>query len=92
MDWMAEAACRGKDPEMFFPGPGRDDQMRSAKAVCRTCPVKADCLEYAIAECINHGVWGGESERARRRIRIRRRRMGHGQGEDQPGRASAALP
>ncbi|MEZ5311676.1 MAG: WhiB family transcriptional regulator [Microthrixaceae bacterium] len=40
--------------------------------VCATCPVKTQCLEYALANRIDHGVWGGTSERERRRILKRR--------------------
>ena len=44
-----------------------------ARAVCVNCPVAAQCLEYALALHIDHGVWGGCSERERRRIAKRRR-------------------
>jgi WhiB family redox-sensing transcriptional regulator len=44
-----------------------------ARRICATCPVKLPCLEYALASGIDHGVWGGASERERRRIARRRR-------------------
>nr|MDQ6928977.1 WhiB family transcriptional regulator [Actinomycetota bacterium] len=44
-----------------------------ARRVCIDCPVKSPCLEYALANSIDHGVWGGASERERRRIARRRR-------------------
>jgi WhiB family redox-sensing transcriptional regulator len=44
-----------------------------ARAICKGCPVSNTCLEYALTERIDHGVWGGCSERERRRILKRRR-------------------
>ncbi len=44
-----------------------------ARKICATCPVTATCLEYALENRIDHGVWGGCSERERRRILKRRK-------------------
>ena len=44
-----------------------------AQRVCEGCAVRIECLEYALLHRIEHGVWGGASERERRRI-LRRRR------------------
>jgi WhiB family transcriptional regulator, redox-sensing transcriptional regulator len=44
-----------------------------ARQICRDCPVQALCLEYALDNRIDHGVWGGASERERRRIARQRR-------------------
>lgn len=67
-DWMLDAACRPSsvNPKIFFPGNGPG--LEAAQAICKDCPVKERCLEYALANRIDHGVWGGESERSRRRI------------------------
>ena len=70
--WMAHRACAGENPDMFFPARGYSTE--PAKAVCRTCTVRAACLEYALDNQIHHGVWGGESERSRRKI-LRGRRL-----------------
>ncbi len=47
-EWRMNAACRGVDPELFFPaaegGPARDAQVAAAKAVCARCPVRRECL------------------------------------------------
>ena len=69
--WQDEANCLGVDPDLFFPERGAST--REAKEVCRGCVVREECLEYALLNRIEHGVWGGASERERRRI-LRRRR------------------
>ena len=69
--WMFHARCRGINPAEFFPSDGTG--VESAQRVCAECPVRAECLEYALVHRIEHGVWGGASERERRRI-LRRRR------------------
>lgn len=68
---MRDARCRGFDPSEFFPSDGVGVEV--ARRVCADCPVRIPCLEYALAYHIDHGVWGGCSERERRRI-LRRRR------------------
>jgi WhiB family transcriptional regulator, redox-sensing transcriptional regulator len=42
-----------------------------AKQVCRGCPVRTECLVYAMETPVDHGVWGGLTERERRRLRRR---------------------
>jgi WhiB family transcriptional regulator, redox-sensing transcriptional regulator len=70
-EWMATGKCKDVAPEMFFPSDGIGVQV--AQRICAGCPVSATCLDYALANRIDHGVWGGASERERRRI-LRRRR------------------
>lgn len=70
-DWTSQAKCRDMDPAVFFPSDGIGVQV--AQRICFDCPVKVDCLEYALADRVDHGVWGGTSERERRRI-LRHRR------------------
>ena len=69
--WMAEGNCRLYPPATFFPSDGVG--VDRARKICRDCPVQERCLEYALEERIDHGVWGGCSERERRRILKRRR-------------------
>ncbi|MFK8024790.1 MAG: WhiB family transcriptional regulator [Ilumatobacter sp.] len=69
--WMAEGNCRLHPPATFFPSDGVG--VDKARKICRDCPVTARCLEYALEERIDHGVWGGCSERERRRILKARR-------------------
>ena len=66
-DWMARANCMGVDPDLFFPE--RGVPTLEAKAVCRACVVRDDCLEYALDNGEKFGIWGGLSERERRRLR-----------------------
>ena len=71
MTWMQEGRCRDIAPSTFFPSDGVGVDV--ARRICADCPVKAPCLEYALENHIDHGVWGGCSERERRRILKRRR-------------------
>ena len=71
--WMDAGNCRSVSPSVFFPSDGVGVEV--ARQICRDCPVKHPCLEYALTNHIDHGVWGGTSERERRRI-ARRRRVG----------------
>ena len=75
-DWWQLAACRGMDPELFFPvaaqGPGVGEIAR-AKAVCAGCRVRRQCLQYALATHQMHGVWGGTAE-DERQLQVRRDR------------------
>lgn len=64
--WVVFSACRDKDSDLFFPQ--TKVQERSAISICATCPVKGECLEYALEADIRFGVWGGMSERQRRRL------------------------
>ncbi len=69
--WMLQARCRGFAPEEFFPSDGVG--VEEARKICAECTVQVECLEYALEHRVNHGVWGGCSERERRRILKRRR-------------------
>ncbi len=73
-DWRQLAACLDSDPTLFFPigstGPAVE-QIATATAICTTCLVKEDCLQYALETNQESGVWGGYSEDDRRRLRKR---------------------
>ncbi len=64
--WRHQAACRGLDPEVFFPSD--EEPADAAKAVCVRCPVRQPCLDWALATREREGVWGGCDERDRRRL------------------------
>ncbi|MHB1504145.1 MAG: WhiB family transcriptional regulator [Acidimicrobiales bacterium] len=70
-EWMSKGKCKDMDPAVFFPNDGVGVQV--AQRICADCPVKAPCLEYALTNRVDHGVWGGTSERERRRL-LRKRR------------------
>ena len=69
-EWMDEGNCVEQPPGLFFPSDGVGVEV--AKKVCVDCPVREVCLEYALVNRVDHGVWGGTSERERRRILKRR--------------------
>ena len=65
--WMDLALCAQVDPDAFFPEKGESNQ--AAKRICNACPVRAQCLEFALTNKEQHGIWGGLSERERRKLR-----------------------
>lgn len=71
-DWWDRAACRGIDPDVFFPTAG--EPVAPAKAICATCPVRTHCRDHALDHHEDHGIWGGLDARQRRRILRDRRR------------------
>jgi WhiB family transcriptional regulator, redox-sensing transcriptional regulator len=70
-NWMARGNCRFEPPATFFPSDGVGVEL--AKRICGTCAVREQCLEYALDNRIDHGVWGGTSERQRRRMLKKRK-------------------
>ncbi|MEV0214255.1 WhiB family transcriptional regulator [Micromonospora sp. NPDC050695] len=72
-DWRSRGVCRDEDPEQWFPvgnsGPALL-QTEQAKAACRPCPVKDECLAWAL-EFLEYGVAGGMSEDERRAVKRR---------------------
>jgi WhiB family redox-sensing transcriptional regulator len=69
LTWQDKALCAETDPEAFFPEKG--GSTREAKRVCRSCEVRAECLEYALEnpDIGQWGIWGGLSAQERRRMR-----------------------
>jgi WhiB family transcriptional regulator, redox-sensing transcriptional regulator len=81
MAWRAAGACRTVDPDLFFPATattGSARQVSRALRICAGCPVRQECLEFAIQTRESHGIWGGttpeERSRARRNRAASRRR------------------
>ena len=68
LGWQDAALCAQSDPELFFPTQGRN-MGRQAKQICGACPVKRQCLEYAFAEGITEGIYGGASPLERARLK-----------------------
>lgn len=78
VNWQSKGACRGEDPELFFPigntGPAML-QTEEAKQVCRRCDVREKCLDWALEHGQDYGVWGGLSEDERRALKRRNARI-----------------
>ena len=66
-DWTEQSACKDIDKSVFFPS--TYGGVKKAKAICATCPVSAECLQYATDNDLNYGVWGGLGEGDRERLR-----------------------
>ena len=67
--WWERAECRTADPEeLFVEGAAQV----TAKRICSACVVRTECLSHALDQRIEHGVWGGLTERERRAL-LRRR-------------------
>jgi WhiB family transcriptional regulator, redox-sensing transcriptional regulator len=78
--WQDNAACRGLAIDLFFGfegerGSEREDREWEASRVCAGCPVRTDCLDYAVDRPEKYGTWAGlnEDERAAERRRRMRR-------------------
>src|SRR6266545_855437 len=71
--WLAEAACRDQDPELFFPERGHARQGTAAKQVCAGCPVQQPCRDLAVRAASgrgdDHGIFGGTKPHERTRLR-----------------------
>ena len=69
--WMEKAACQEEDPELFYGEKGKFSNPRTMEAlrVCRMCPVKTDCLKWAIETGDGHGILGGMTPAQRSRYR-----------------------
>jgi len=71
--WMVQGLCYCASSVDFFPSTGAG--VDAARRVCMQCPVREQCLDYALRNQIDHGVWGGASERERHRILRRRKQV-----------------
>lgn len=67
--WAVFAACRDRDPDVFFPIKPEDE--REAIRICQGCSVQQDCLEFALQARIRFGIWGGLTEKQRRALERR---------------------
>ncbi len=68
-DWARQGSCATADPDALFV---QGKAQRSAKMVCRGCPVVVECLADALDSRTDFGVWGGMTQRERRAL-LRRR-------------------
>lgn len=68
-EWMAFGLCRTVDPDLWFAEKGDYATTQRAKKFCRECVVSRRCLEFAVANNEQHGVWGGLSTEERKQLR-----------------------
>jgi WhiB family redox-sensing transcriptional regulator len=79
MHWQSRAVCGGACTWLFFgpdgeTGPERKIREAKAKAICESCPVRVECLDYALERHVRCGMWGGLNETERFREQLRRTR------------------
>jgi len=74
MSWRFRAACIGQPIELFFQVRGRNDQAKKAREICRDCPVRIDCLDFAMSFLDGElpGIYGGLTELERQELRYAR--------------------
>jgi WhiB family redox-sensing transcriptional regulator len=74
--WVLDAACQNKEPDIFYPEDEGDEiAIKRAKRICASCPVKAECGEYAIRRDEEYGAWGGMDRDERLAEAARRRQL-----------------
>lgn len=67
--WIADAPCSQADPELFFPEAHESRaNVALAKRVCAACPVRQECLEWALARGEKFGIYGGLTTTQRRKV------------------------
>jgi len=81
VEWQQHGSCKQADGTLFFPPsnrfehkPDREAREARAKRICGGCPVREDCLEWALTTREPHGVWGGRSESERKQMILARRK------------------
>lgn len=77
-EWQSDGLCRDADGSLFFHpdnerGEARESRVVAAKQICAACPVRRQCLRYALESGERYGIWGGMTEEERRAARARRR-------------------
>ena len=74
--WTEDALCAQADPDAWFPDQGRTAKL--ARRICAACPVRAECLDFALSGAdtwggITTGIWGGTTPRQRAILRRTRK-------------------
>ncbi|GAA3196269.1 MULTISPECIES: WhiB family transcriptional regulator [Streptomyces] len=68
--WQSRGTCYGMDAEdadaVFFPLPRNHEAIAEAKELCGWCPVRRECLDFALENALKEGIWGGLTEAERR--------------------------
>jgi WhiB family redox-sensing transcriptional regulator len=71
-DWRDRAACRAGQPDWMFPSEQDKAGIEFARRVCRPCPVRRECLRWALDNAEQHGIWGGATPDERALAGVRR--------------------
>lgn len=79
--WKERGLCWDTTDPRFFPD--RGDSTKDVKIICRRCPVRAECEEYAIVEHMRSGIWGATSERERHKERQVRKKARKADGSEE---------
>ena len=64
---MDDAACKDKDPEIFFPEKGESVKGNEAILTCFNCSVRTQCNEYKKISESTDGIWAGEYSQRKKR-------------------------
>jgi WhiB family redox-sensing transcriptional regulator len=83
--WITRASCAREDTGIFFPP--ADSPATEARRICARCPVRRQCLSYAIAAGEEHGIWGGLDPRERKNLKRRLQRRKTSPGPAKKGAA-----
>jgi len=72
--WAEQALCTQADPDAWFPTKGQHALAKTATRICQACPVRVQCLEYALSGAdtwggIATGIWGGTTPAERDQLR-----------------------
>jgi WhiB family redox-sensing transcriptional regulator len=76
--WAGQALCAQADPDAWFPAKGEHSLAKTAIRICRACPVRAQCLDYALSGAdtwagIATGIWAGTTPQQRNKLRQQRK-------------------
>ena len=76
--WAERALCAQADPDAWFPTKGQHAIAKTATRICRQCPVRVQCLDYALSGADTWGgyatgIWGGTTPHERDRLRQQRK-------------------
>lgn len=64
-EWMKQASCRDEQGDLFFPHGSQTSKIEKAKEICRGCPVRLDCLKWALMTEATGGIFGGATDSER---------------------------
>lgn len=72
-EWRKQAACANSDTSKFFPSKGKEAKTQhvisAARLVCARCPVRSECLEFAVKNTVMYGIWGGLTREERKKVK-----------------------